>query len=68
MRTFAFKTLGREIRLSGNIEVGQTVAYRRERESISTILTDNHFSSPYELTPSAVWLTVPTVGILGMVY
>jgi hypothetical protein len=36
MRTFAFKTFGWEIRLLGKIEVGQTVAYGGERESIST--------------------------------
>jgi hypothetical protein len=42
MRTFAFKTFWWEIRLLGKIEVGQTVAYGGERESISTSSYKNH--------------------------
>ena len=42
MWTFAFKTFWWKIRLLGKIEVGQTVAYGGERESIPTILTSNH--------------------------
>ena len=42
MRAFPFKTLWWKIGLVGKVEVGQTVAYRDEREGIPAILTANH--------------------------
>ena len=65
---FAFKTFWWKIRLLRNIKVGQTIANRGKREGLPTIPASNHPVRPYKLALNAVWLTVPTVGILEMVY
>ena len=42
MRAFAFETLGWELGLLRKIKIGESVAYRGEREGITTILTAYH--------------------------